>query len=198
MGHYSNAVRWVRSAAPRLEGRKWAARALDASLIGGILVLGTIGLISPSSFGDRGAVPVQMGWPWFALLAGLLICIAAFAPRWRRLRDLVRIASRAVGHEDVIAGAADSLAAARPSFQTRFALGWVWGPTALLVVGMTFAFATAYFAVDALLARFQVGWESAALAIANTVVAYALFRLAAFRASRLPISHRAHRDAASR
>ena len=197
MSHYSNATRWIRSATPRLDATKWAARALDTGLVAGVLVLGTIGLISPSSFGDPGAAPVRMGWPWFVLLGAVTACVVVIASRSRRVSILIRNATRAVGYEDVLAGATDSLAATRPAFQTRFALAWVWGPALLLVVGATFAFAAAYFAVDALLARFQVGWESAALAVANALVAYVVFRVGAFRGARLLVSHRAHRDATS-
>ena len=198
MRDYRNAARWIRSASPRLDGTRWARRALDVALVAAIVVLGAIGLVSPSSFGDIGAAPVRVGWPWFALLGAVVACAVGIGVRWRRLGGLVLNARRAVGHEEVVAGASDSLAVAGPIFQTRFALAWVWGPVLLLVVALTFAFATAYFAIDALLARFQVRWESATLAIGNVLVAFALFRLGAFRGSRLAISHRVHREAGSR
>ncbi len=193
---YSNAVAWIRSIRPtRSSSNRWALRAVDTTTIAGFILLGVIGLLAPSRFGNPGAAPFRSGWPWLLLLALVGLCVGVLVLRWRHLRMLVNDVRRGIGTEEAVEGAAASLASAPGVLRTRFALAWVWGPLLLLVMGTTLAFAAAYFAVDAILARFQIGWEQPVLGMINAALSLLVFRLAAFRGSRLIVAYRAHRVA---
>ncbi len=62
------------------------------------------------------------------------------------------------------------------------------------MIGATFAFSTSYFAVDAVLARFRVGWQQPVLGVADGIVAFLLFRMAARRLALWPFAYRIYRE----
>ena len=193
---YANAVGWIRSTNEAGPGpARWALRALDIVTVAGMVLLGTIGLLSPASFGNPGATPFRSGWPWMLLLAVVVLSASAVILRWRELSRSLKDIQRGVGTEEALEGASASLAAAPSALQTRFAFGWVWGPSALVFLAATFALAASYFAVDAILARFQIGWQQPTLGVANAVISFVLFRLAAPRARSIIVSYRSYRKA---
>lgn len=193
---YSDAVSWLTSAEPgRARRSRLALRLLDATILAGILVLGAIGLVSPASFGSPGAAPFKSGWPWLLLLVLVGICAAVVAIRWKSLTRMLRdLRRRSDATDEVVEGAVAALDAAPSTLQTRFALGWVFLPGLLFVLGATFAFSTAYFAVDAVLARFQIGWQQPVLGVADAVIAFLLFRSGARRLGLWPLAYRIYRD----
>lgn len=185
---YSDAVAWVRLARPdRLSKGRFAWRCFVRSLFAGIIVLGLIGLATPSRFGTPGATAFRSGWPAFTLLGLVILCVLAAVVRRQRIASLVerlrepwrRPLVERPNYEDAV----DALAASPESQQTRFAAGWVWGPMVVAVLAVLFAFSTAYFLIDALLQRFVVGLQTPILAGVNAVVSIILWRLVAVRMS---------------
>ena len=193
---YSDAVSWLTSTERSRRGRsQLAVRLVDGTVLAGILVLGAIGLASPASFGSPGAAPFKSGWPWLLLLVLVGICAAVVAIRWRSLTGVIRDLRRGSDESDeALEGAAAALDAAPSPLRTRFAIGWVFLPGLLFVLGTTFSFSTAYFAVDAVLARFQIGWQQPVLGVADAVIAFLLFRSGARRLALWPLAYRIYRE----
>ena len=181
---YSDAIRWIKAARPRrLEGWRFAWRAYAGCFAGGSALLGVIALIAPSEFGQVGTSTADAGLPALviACLAGA-VALLAFARRkhlwWlmTRIREpLVTPLTDERGYEE----ASDALASCPSAFQTRFAVTRVWGPAALVVLGATCAFSTAYFLLDAILSGGRVGWGQPAYAGAFLALGVIVFRLAA-------------------
>lgn len=90
--------------------------------------------------------------------------------------------------------AVHALLAAPATLRTRFALGWVWAPAGAVVAAAFFAASSAYFLVDAVLARFQIGWEQPLLAAVNAVAGLLLLRLAATRLATWRLAFSVHRE----
>jgi hypothetical protein len=197
---YSDATRWVRSSRPkRLHGWNRAGILFVNTFLAGILFLGIIGILAPSRFGSPGATAFRSGLPAVALVGIAALCgVFAFIRRheiaWaiRRLREPAR---RAVSEDPAFEGAVNALEACPRPMQSRFALFWVWGPTAMFILGAVFAFSAAYFVIDAILARFSVGWEQAALGAGNAVVSLAVFRVAAARLATWRLASSVYRSA---
>jgi hypothetical protein len=183
---YSDATKWIRSSRPsHIRGWNRAGILFVNSFLAGILLLGVIGTLAPSRFGSPGARAFSSGLPSLALIGIVALCgMFAFIRRreivWavRRLREPAR---RALREDPAFEGAVNALEACPRPMQSRFALFWVWGPAAVFVLGGVFAFSAAYFVIDALLAGFSVGWEQAALGVANALASLMIFRLAAAR-----------------
>lgn len=185
---YSDAVAWVRLARPhRLAAGRFAWRCFLRSLFAGILVLGLVGLATPSRFGAPGAAAFRSGWPAFTLLGLVALCALVAVVRRKRIASLIerlrepwrRPLSDWPNYED----ACDALAACPESQQSRFAASWVWGPMVGALLAVLFAFSAAYFLIDALLQRFVVGLQTPILAAANALVSIILWRLVAVRIS---------------
>lgn len=195
---YNDAIRWVKSARPpRFNGWRLTRKVVQTCLIGSLLLLGLIGLVSPASFGGRGsraAASVQW-WGLAALVA--VVVLWCFVKRDGIRAGASRLAEplrRKLLQFDAYRPAVDALEAAPAAQQTRFALGWVWGPAAAVVVAAFFAASSAYFVVDAVLARFQVGWEQPVLAVVNLVLSVIVVRLVARRLSTWRLAFSIHRD----
>jgi hypothetical protein len=160
---YVAVKRATRSARPRRVARlRFARRAFAATFVAGVGVLGIIGLLAPSNFGQPGAKTLGSGWPSILLVAlvGGVAASALVAHRhllWlaRRVREPLL---RPLEEHPAFAEAADALASCPAPLRLRWSLGWVWGPVAWAVVAGTLAWSSAYFVVDAVLARFRVGW----------------------------------------
>ena len=94
-------------------------------------------------------------------------------------------------------GAADALAACPDAFKTRFAIGWIWRPLALFGLGIVCAFSTAYFVIDAALARFRVGWGQPAYAAGFLVLGLVVFALSAVKLSTWRLAVSVYKDVTS-
>lgn len=197
---YSDAAAWMRSRVPSRRRRAGiAAGALGTSLVDSLLLFAVVGLFSPASFGAIGSRAFGSSTRTLALAGVAVVCGWMFARRFRVQRWVVRRARepfrRALEDDPAFAGAAGALAAARPPLQTRFSLGWIWGPAVAAFGAGAASLTTAYFVVDAVIARFEVGWQQPLLAAANLVVAWVLLRLAAGRLAVWPLAVSVHREA---
>jgi hypothetical protein len=199
---YSEAVSWVRLARPRhfAKGR-WAWRCFLGSFFAGMIVLGLIGLMTPSRFGTPGASAFGSGWPAYVLLALVAACVVVAFLRRRRIGWLIerlrepwrRPLTDRPNYDD----AADAIAACPEGLQSRFAASWVWGPMVVAALAVLFAFSTAYFLVDAILQRFVVTVETLVLAAANALVSIILWRLVAVRMSTWRFAASVHKNAST-
>lgn len=199
MGPYSEAVRWVKSARPRRFDRwRFAERALGGSFVVALPLLAAIGLVAPDRFGSPGSNTLRIGWPRYVIVALVAIPLLMLASRWRQVRWFVartRDPFIRPPHDDKrFEAAADALAASGRAAKLRFAAAWVWGPAGLGGLGVIAAFATAYFIVDAVLARFQVEWQHALFASAYLVVGMVLFALSAPRLATWRLATSVHRS----
>lgn len=163
----------------------------------GIPILCVIALLSPTSFGAPGSNTLRSGWPLYLLLgllaASLLMLIArARHVKWaiQRIREPF---VRSFAGDPRFEGAADALAECPAPLRTRFALGWVWGPTAVAVVGVVGAWGCAYFLIDAVMARFEVGLGHPIFAAVNGAVGLFAFRLGAARLQTWRLAVSVHR-----
>ena len=194
---YNDAIRWVKSARPpRFNAWRLTRRVFQTSFVGSLLVLGVIGLASPASFGGRGRVASGLQWWGLAALVAALL-LWCFVKRDGIRAGASRLAEplrRKLLQFDAYRPAVDALVAAPAAQQTRFAIGWVWGPALAVVVAAFFAASSAYFLVDAILARFQIGWEQPVLAVVNAVLSVIVVRLAARRLSTWRLAFSIHRD----
>lgn len=197
---YHDAVAWMRSRVPRAGGRTAVANAaLTAALVDGLLLMSLIGLVSPASFGVSGGRAFGSTSRTVTLLTIAGACAVWFLLRLRTHRWVVARARepyrRALDDDPAFAGAAGALDAARGPLKTRFALGWIWLPALAVLGAIATSLATAYFVVDAAIARFEVGWQQPAFAGVNLVVAWVLLRMAAGRLAVWPLAVSVHREA---
>jgi hypothetical protein len=185
---YAQVKRATRAARPpRVARVRMARRALGGTFVAGTGVLGLIAVVSPGNFGQPGATTARTGWPFYLLIALISCCIllgvinrAQLVWLGSRLREPLL---RPLDDHPSFSDAADALAACPGPVRMRWAIGWVWGPIAWAVAGTTFAFSSAYFLVDALLARFRVGWAQPLYALAFAALSLFVFALAAGRLS---------------
>ena len=199
-GAYPDAVAWMRSRVPpRRDRASIAASALTAALLDGLLLLSLIGIASPARFGSLGSRAFGSGWRTFALLGIAVACglwlVARFrAHRWvvAKTREPFR---RPLEEDPAFAGASGALDAARSPLKTRFALGWSWLPAIAVLGAVGASLTTGYFLVDAVIARFEVGWQQPVLAGVNLLVAWLLLRAAAGRLAVWPLAVSVHREA---
>lgn len=110
----------------------------------------------------------------------------------RKAREPFR---RPLEGDPAFAGAAHALGAAPAPLKTRFAVGWIWVPAGAALVALAGCLSTAYFVVDAVLARFEVGWQQPVLAGANLLLAWIVLRAAAGRLAVWPLAVSVHREA---
>jgi hypothetical protein len=176
-----------------------AGAALTACLVDGLLLLALVGLVSPARFGLQGSRAFGSGPPTVALIGiaaacGLWVYARRGAHRWvvAKIGEPFR---RPLEEDPAFAGASAALAAAPGPLRTRFAVTWIWFPVAGAVIAATAGLSAAYFLVDAVLARFEVGWQQPVLAAADLIVAGALFRLGAGRLAVWPLAVAVHQEA---
>lgn len=195
---YQDLIRWIRAARPRtLNAWRLTRRLFGTSLLGAALLLGTIGLISPARFGSPTTRP-RRGIEWWALAVLVAVCVALLViNRARLLAGTTRMQETFTGREleqhDSFEPAVSALDSCPGPLRTRFAIGWVWAPPALVVLGFVCAASAVYFVIDAVLARFTVGWGQALLAGVNTLLSVLIFRLAAKRLSVWRLSYAVYR-----
>ncbi len=196
---YRDAVRWVKSARPRGFGRwRYAERSLGATVAAAVPILGLIGLVSPASFASPASNTLRSGWPLYVLLAVLAASfLYLFARRGRIRWAFARVREpflRAPEGDQRYEAAADALAACPAALRTRFAVWWVWGPLVITALAVTAGFSATYFLIDAILARFNVGWEHPILSVANLVVSFVLFVLVSARMATWRLAVAVHRS----
>jgi hypothetical protein len=197
---YQDLIRWIKAARPRtLNGWRLTRRFFGTSVLGAALLLGTIGLISPARFGSPTSRP-RRGIEWWALAAVVAVCAAVLViRRTRLLRGATRVQEALTGREleqhPSFEPAVSALDSCPGPLRTRFTIGWVWGPPALAALGSICAASAVYFVIDAILARFTVGWGQAVLAVINAVLSLLIFRLAAKRLSVWRLSYAVNRSA---
>jgi hypothetical protein len=137
---------------------------------------------------------MRSGWPWFLLLVLVGTCLLVLGMRARRWRAIWRHLKHGdPATDEAVDNCSATLEAGPPWAQTRFALSWVWGPVVVMAIAAAFALSTAYFAVDAILARFEVGWQQPLLGVVDAVIAFVLFLSCAPRGARVPLAYRAYR-----
>ena len=191
---YKDLVGWMKAARPSGVGRAgFTVRRFRASFLSGLALMGSLSLIDPAAFGQSGAA-YSLGWGgWLAIGVFVVTIIYGYVKRKAIFELVQHLREPLVGPlEDNpnFEGAHGALAACSPAFVARFGAMWVWGPAALLVVGVLFAFSNSYFVIDALLARFDVGYGTGVLFGADLVISLLSFALAARRLStwRLAVS----------
>ena len=190
-GAYSDAVKWIKISRPRRARESgFGGRCFTNSFIAGVVVLGVIGLLSPSSFGQtRGFSAggrlggLGLGWPALLLAAfvglGFLYALTHFRGiRWTVTR-LIDPWRRPMTEHPSYEGAVGALEHCPDALRSRFAWRFVYRPMVIAVLATFFAFSSSYFLVDATLAQFIVGWQQPVLAVVNALVSVLLWRVAA-------------------
>jgi hypothetical protein len=198
---YSDAVRWLR-AAGRHRPDPWdrARRAFLYSLGAGLVIMALIAIVSTSSFGLPGRSALRTGWPGAVLLGIAAVgTLVALMQRehisWAISRAREPFVRR-LSNEENFESMADALSSCPAPFRTRFFIGWVLLPAALWALGTILAFSSAYFVVDAIIARFSVNWLHPSFGVGDALVSYLAFRIGAPRAATWRLAVGAHRAAA--
>lgn len=190
-----------RARPPGLDPWRLTRRVFRFTFAASFILLGSIGVASPARFGSPGMKPMG-SIQWWALAGLLALFVAAAAARRSKVKRTVDLLAEPIrrplsyltSYEPAV-GALDSCPA---PFRTRFTLGWVWGPAAAVVAAGFFLASTAYFIVDAVLARLQIGWQQPVLAAANALLAFVVLRLAARRLATWRLALSVHRAVAGR
>lgn len=182
-----------------MDSGRFAARAFGGCAFAGLFMLTLIGLLFPAQFGAPGARAFRSGWPVFALLGMIAVCAVAVYLRrdyvlwlWARFREPL---VRPLEEDPAFEGAAAALGECPAPLKTRFALTWVWAPSLLAILGALFSISASYFVVDAVLARFRIGWGQGVLVAVNVAAALLVFRAAALKLSTWRVALSAYRDA---
>ncbi|HZK52332.1 MAG TPA: hypothetical protein VFD47_12305 [Actinomycetota bacterium] len=206
-GHsaYSDAVKWTKLGRPRrLNRASFVGRCWQNSFVAGAIVLGIIGLLSPSTYGQTRGFSAQgqigalgLGWPGLALAGTVLFgLVYAFLHREGIRWTVVRVIDpwrRPLQENPNYEGAVGALDASSDANRTRYVWRFVYKPLILAVLATFFAFSSAYFLVDATLAQFQVGWQQPVLGVANSIISALLWRLAAVGLSTYRLAASVHK-----
>jgi hypothetical protein len=132
----------------------------------------------------------------------VVLCLGLLIAHRDRIGEMLARARepfvRPLEGDDAFEGASAALSDAPAPMQSRFAFSYLWLPAIGFVIGMMLCFSTAYFAIDAVLARFQVGWEQPFLGVVNLAAAFLALRVAAARLVTWPLALSAYRDATDR
>ena len=198
---YSDAVRWARiSRRNKLAPGGFARWAFLHSLMFGILLMASFGLLSPKSFGSPGSRALSSGWGTLSMVVVLVAAVLHFAARRRkfvRLWDLIRATLRGAPTDEGYEGATNALSSCPGPLRARFAVMWVWLPLLIGAVGVLLAFSAAYFFVDAVLARFDVGLGQILYGVSLALASLLVFIADAPRLLSWRVAYAAARDATS-
>lgn len=200
---YANAVRWLRTTRPRhIRLGALSMRCFGGSFLAGTFVIGLIAFVSPGSFGVPGRRVLSSGvWTWALIGAVAVAALGLLANRrrvtwlYRRIREPYR---RPFAGEDAFEEASNALAQCPDAMQTRWAVSWIYLPTALAVAGVTFAFSTAYFVISAILSGGRISWMEPTLAGINAALSLAAWSLGAVRLSTWRLAVAVHREVTGR
>lgn len=202
---YSDAVKWTKLGRPRrLNRANFAGRCWQNSFVAGVTMLGIIGMMSPSTYGQtrgfsaRGQVgALGLGWPGLALAGMVLLGLVYAVVHREGLRwTVVRVIDpwrRPLQENPNYEGAVGALDASSDANRTRYLWRFVYKPLILAVLATFFAFSSAYFLVDATLAQFQVGWQQPVLGVANSIISALLWRSAAVGLSTYRLAASVHK-----
>lgn len=195
---YNDAIRWIKRARPpRLRAWRLARRLFRICFLGSLLVLGAIGLMTPAKFGSPRSRPGG-GLEWWVLAGLMAVCLAWCLSRRRAIQSgasrLAEPFRRPLDRFEPFEPMVHALLAAPAALRTRFAVAWVWGPAAAVAVAAFLAASAAYFLVDAILARGEVGWEQPVLAALNATASLLLLRLVAKRLATWRLALSVHRE----
>ena len=175
-----------------------ARSAFGGSFLAGTGILGSIGILAPARFGQPGADTLKTGWPLLVVVALVLSSALVAVSRraeigWlcARLREPFL---RPLEEEPYFGEAVEALGACPGFMRARYALSWVWGPAAAAVAGGTFAFSSAYFLIDAVLARGRVGWAQPLYATAFALLSLLVFAAAAGRLASWRFAASVHKE----
>jgi hypothetical protein len=176
---YADAVSWIKNSRPSdFSAASRAFRIFGGCLAIAIVVWGAGAYLSPESFGQPGAKTLSLGWPTAVYLALIAISLGAiFLARSRigwvaaRVREPYE---RHLTDDPSYEGAVNALAACARPLQLRFALGWTWGPMLAVIAAAVLAFSAAYLVIYAVLAQFDVGWETYAIGAGDVVLGIGL------------------------
>jgi hypothetical protein len=195
---YRDAVRWIRVERAPLRRAAFARRATRNALITGLALMGGIGLLSPASFGVVTGQASLRDWPPAVVACLLLACVgfglahrAEVRSLLERLRDPY---SRPLTEHPGFEGAADALASCPRAYKGRFALVFVYRPMAMGLAAFVSALSTAYFVIDAILARGLVGWSQPVYALVFLGLSLTLFYLAAPKLSTWRVAASVHKE----
>lgn len=188
---YADAVAWVRHGQPQvLERGGRTLRIFGGCFATGIVGWGVGAYFNPESFGQPGADVLSLGWPTMLYVAlvgasALALVLARRRISWvaARVREPYE---RALAELPSYEGAVNALAACARPLQLRFAIGWSWGPMIAVVVAAFLSLSSAYLVVYAVLSRFDVGWQTYAIALGDALAALVILiavggRLATWR-----------------
>jgi hypothetical protein len=194
---YSDAVSWMKEARPGgLQAGGLAWRLFRAIYVAAFLVLAAIGVLSPSRFGNPNSRPLRSA-EWIALAVITTVVAVLVAIRRERvtasIRRLTEPFRRPLDHPS-LEPAANALDSCPAAYRTRFALGWVWGPAAAVVLATVLAASSAYFLIDAVLARFEIGWQQPVLAGGQALVGLLVLRAVASKLSVWRLALSVHRS----
>jgi hypothetical protein len=202
---YSDAVKWTKlGRPPRLNRATFAGRCWQNSFIAGVTVLGIIGFLSPSTYGQtrgfssRGQIgALGLGWPGLVLVGMVALgLLYAFLQRDGIRWTVVRVIDpwrRPLDENPNYEGAVGALGASSDANRTRYLWRFVYKPLVLAVLATFFAFSSAYFLVDATLAQFDVGWQQPVLGVINSIISVVLWRLAAVGLSTYRLAASVHK-----
>ena len=184
---HKEATAWMKAARPRGVTRLgFAWRRFRTGFVVGLGIMGFISLVDPAAFDQTGSAPT-LGWAGWLTVAVFAICLLYGWLRRDRIFDAAeRIRepfARPLEDDPSFEGAYAAVAACNSPFVSRFGLGWIWAPAAAFAAGTLLAFADAYFVIDALLARFHVGWGQGLLFGVDLVIGLLCFAVAAHRLS---------------
>jgi hypothetical protein len=182
----------------------FAGRCWQNSFIAGVIVLGIIGFLSPSTYGQtrgfssRGQIgALGLGWPGLVLVGmialGLLYALLQRdGIRWTVVR-VIDPWRRPLDEDPNYEGAVGALGESSDANRTRYLWRFVYKPLVLAVLATFFAFSSAYFLVDATLAQFDVGWQQPVLGVINSIISVVLWRLAAVGLSTYRLATSVHK-----
>jgi hypothetical protein len=177
-------------------------RSFAASFVAGTFVLGLIAIVSPGSFGFPGRRVLSSG-AWTGALLGaigvsgaiLLANLRSLLSLFWRIREPYR---RPFTGDEAFEGAADALTQCTDAQQSRWAASWIYVPAGFAVLGVTFAFSSAYFLVSAILSAGRISWYEPSLAGANAVLSIVVFAVGAVTLSTWRLAVAVHRDVTGR
>lgn len=183
---YADAVGWIKSARPPAAERSGVpTRIFGGCFAAAVVAWGAAAYVKPESFGQPGAEILSLGWPTLVLVGLVLGCVVGLGLAAKRIAWIAaRVREpyeRTLSEEPQFEGAVNALAACARPLQLRFALGYAWGPTLAVIASVILAFSAAYLTIYAVLARFEVGWQTYAIAAADVIVGIGLLRIMAGR-----------------
>jgi hypothetical protein len=199
---YADAVSWIKSTGEAARRGGFAMKAFGGFFCAGVVGFGVAALASPEDFGQPGGHVLRLGWPSMVLV-GIVVVATGVLLGYRRhiaaiaSRNLRRPYSRGPDESRAYEGALNALASCPRPLQLRFAAGWIWGPALGACVGAVLAISAAYFAVYSVLARFDVGAETAILAGADVVLGLLIFAMAARRLATWQLASSVYRAVAT-